>query len=1744
MECCLTESGKICMEKLIDKAIAELRHVFCFTSTANEFREKKTWLEAEIKTMEQHAKVAAGNDKDIEADYHLWKEKAEKLVQEDILTKQKCFFGLCPNCIWRYKKGKELANNIQDIKQLTEKRGTFENIEISRRLPDVERYSSKDYISFPSRDSKYKELLDALKNDNNYMIVLQGMGGTGKTTLAKEVGKELKKSEQFAHVIDTTVSFTPDTKKIQDDIAGSLGLEWDDCNDSDRPKKLWSRLTTDEKVLLIMDDVWDQGSPLDFDLIGIPKQDNHKGCRVLITTRSKQIFNIMGCDKMIELDILPEEEAWTMFKMYACIIDNSSISLIATGREIAKECKQLPVAIAVIARSLKGQQDRKHKWDTTLKLLKETVSMDNVDEEKVGIYKCLKSSYDGMKYEKAKGLFLLSSVFPEDKEIPIEILTRLGIGTGLFGKNYGNYNDARNQVVVAKDKLIDSCLLVGVGEEHVKMHDLVREAAQWIAYKEIRHVNLSNKDEKSSAQKEKNMKYLFCEGKDMDLFSLKYDGSKLETLILDVEMDEDRKYMEAPNSFFDNIDHLQVLYILGHDNRTLSLPYSISSLANIVSILVDGVDLGDISIFANLQSLETLDLVKCKINELPREIAKLGKLKLLNLERCEITRNDPFEVIGRCSTLEELYLIDSFNDFCREITLPELKMYHIQKGRRKLLNSLSKYVSFDAGRGECFFSKDTFKYCMHTTEGLDLNGIKEGWRNLMPEIVPIDSGMKDLVELRLSSISQLQCLIDSVGSQVPNIFPNLVVLKVSTMENLVELFNGSLSFDSLKNLEKLSIKKCKMFQRLFNCKLNLYNLKTVTLCDCPMLVNLSSLLTSRNLMLLEKLKIVDCEGLTNIIIEEGSKEHDNGKKSSVSMFPKLKVVEIEGCQLLESILPFLSSQDLPILEALRIRRCHKLEYIFGQYVELSSLKEIDLCELPNFMAIFPKSSTSRDGFKEQTHVDPVKCNLFSWSCKCWHMSTTKVPSVHEDSLQKNSTPSVSNSQCLQLWERAQCLPVQSHIMCNIKEIKLSGFLKIKSLFIFSITPVMLVETLTISKCDELEYIIADIGDDERGGNNWGNAFPKLKQLYVNECMQLKYLFGHYTNDHPNLHLPALQYLKLRNLPSLVAICPKQYCTPFPPLEQLDISECCQVAIKSIGEFIINHSESESLDNTIIKGSSSHHIQIWDRAQCFQARLLNMCNVKEITLCDISMIKWVLIMSITPTMLVETLTIKNCNELKHIIVDIGDDDSDGNNWCKVFPKLKTLRVESCKKLEYIFGHYTDDHHNHSKIHLHLSALQSLTLNCLPSLVAICPKQYCTTFPPFKNLRLSDCSEVAIKSIGEFIINHSESESLLNTITKVSGSIENFVALESLWLHKSKAENILCLNEIEGEPLNLRLRWIYLYDLHYMMYLFVGPKNSFALQNLTRITIRQCEILEVVFSTSILRCISQLRDLIILNCKQLKHIIEDDRQNQNLSLRTCFPKLKTLSVIKCHKLKYVFLASTCKELLRLENLMIIESDELEEIFKCEGDQKVEIPNLNILVLDHLPSLFHTQGILFQAAKNRYVHSCQNLSLTSASTPFVIHDIDRHYIDLYTRVLLKILFKKLQKESTTEDTCNENSSGETTKDDVASVGIETEAVLGHETTYSQKLEKEQSMSQQGPLGEINTTIKPPQSVEEETALTDAKILTTSTHLELISSSQEQDFAVRDSLETVKLNDDQGDGTHLERDVADRVQGLRLGI
>ncbi|KEH34350.1 NB-ARC domain disease resistance protein [Medicago truncatula] len=1212
MEGCITDVRKTLVEKLLNKAIEKSRYLFCFTCIVKEFNEEKGKLEAERATMRQHFKVATEKGKDIQSNAEFWEKQVDKLIQENIETKQRYYFGFCPDCIWRYERGEELATKTKVIKSLMEKGEKFENIEITRCLPGVERHSSQYFIPFKSRELKSKELLDALKDDNNYMVGLHGMGGAGKTTLAKEVGKQLRTLEHFKYVIDTTVSFNLEIKKIQNDIAGSLGLEWGEINESDRPKKLWSRLTDGDKILVILDDVWKN---LNFDDIGLPSSDNHKGCKVLVTTRELRVCEQMECRKTIQLELLTEEEALIMFEMYADLSHISSKSILGKVREITTLCKRLPIAIAIIARSLKGKKSGE-EWDVALNCLKKPVSMGNVEEDLVDVFKCLKFSYDYLNDEKAKGLFLLCSAFPEDKEISVELLTRLGIGVNLFGEGYEKYNDARSQAIVAKNKLLHSCLLLETKKGDVKMHDLVREVAHWIAKEKILVVNLFEKNQKSLVERSKNIKYLFFQGNLMDLCSSWFDGSKLEILIANTSMDDSK---DVPTSLFENMAGLRILKL---SNTPLSLPKSIQLLINIRSLSVECVILGDISIFGSLQSLETLELDYCEIYEFSPEIAMLKKLRLLSLRDCKIRSNNPFEVIQRCPSLEELYFSYSFNEFCKEITLPTLERYFLTDNSRNWKWPETKSVALERNH----LSEATYKYVMKTSYYLDLIRI-QGWINLMPEIVPIDEGMNDLIKLHLKEISQLQYLVDTkhINSQVPIVFSKLVVLNLERMEALEELCNGPIAFDSTNNLEKLSIKECENLRSLFKCSLNLSSLKTVELEQCSKLVSVFELSTSQSLPLLEELKIVNCKKLENIIAFERTVTEDTIENSCYSLFPKLKGLHIRECPQLQFILPILSARDIEFLEVIKIKCCDKLKYIFGQHqdVKLTSLKEVAIEDLPNFIDIFPPkaSSISKDGSKPQTQLDTIKSNTFSMCCYRYKLKSTKIPSVSEDQPQDCSISLESNSYCLDIWNYAP----------KVKEIQISNVPKMKSVFIVS-SALRMLETFTIEKCDELKQIIIDTGDhNSTSGNNFGNVFPKLKTLWVVNCVQLEYIFGHYNHDHlppfdkrsmdeeckelkhiieddledknfqsSNTFFPKLETLIVTKCDKLKYMFPVSICKEFPELKVMFIREANEL------EEIFKSDKKDEVEEI-----SKSEVQIPNLKAVGFAYLPSLCHAQEV-----------------------------------------------------------------------------------------------------------------------------------------------------------------------------------------------------------------------------------------------------------------------------------------------------------------------------------------------------------------------------------------------------------------------------------------------------------------------------------------------------------------------------------------------------
>lgn len=177
-----------------------------------------------------------------------------------------------------------------------------------------------------------------------------------------------------------------------------------------------------------------------------------------------------------------------------------------------------------------------------------------------------------------------------------------------------------------------------------------------------------------------------------------------------------------------------------------------------------------------------------------------------------------------------------------------------------------------------------------------------------------------------------------------------------------------------------------------------------------------------------------------------------------------------------------------------------------------------------------------------------------------------------------------------------------------------------------------------------------------------------------------------------------------------------------------------------------------------------------------------------------------------------------------------------------------------------------------------------------------------------------------------------------------------------------------NDVIAQDMTVTLRNIGI-DVRYNIF--------FTLQNVTKLMIKGYEKAKVLFCASMLECFPYLHTLAISGCNELEQIIGEDTKNQR---KPFFPRLKLLAINECNKLKCIFPISTSKILPNLEVLIIVKACMLEEVFKRNSDEKVEIiPNLKTAVFVELPSL--RQEIEFLTVKHCFMKNCPKLSLSSS-------------------------------------------------------------------------------------------------------------------------------------------------------------------
>ncbi|KAK4275502.1 hypothetical protein QN277_018573 [Acacia crassicarpa] len=1079
--------GEKISECLAGPILRRARYLFCFKQFVRDVEKAKQELEGKLADMNKRKEEADRKTEEIMPSVKKWLGDVnaifgdvQKLQQELEERGNKCF-----NVPLRYSLAKQMEDKAKQMMEL-KNNSSFEPFSQLIQLPGITYFSSEQFVDFNSRKSAYNRLLEAIKDGKNKMVGLYGMGGSGKTTLAKQVGKKVNELKLFEKVVIVVVSKSPNVHNIQQEIAEQISLKFEETSRLTRAQRLSLGLKN-KKILIILDDVW---SKLSFEDVGIPLNE---GCCVLLTTRLRDVCLDMDCESIIELPILTEEDAWALFNMHANPTTISKNEFDSIGRKIVDECKGLPIAIVTVGSTLKRRGVR--VWESTLQKLQRPLPLDVKDDFET-LYAILQVSYDNLRSLLAQSLFLLCSMFPEDHEIHIEDLIRFGKGTLKLDDNIYTMEDARKEILITIEKLLDSSLLMHTDKQAcVKMHDLVRDVALWVAKKQGQAI-LVNRDVVSRMLvKNETLK----ETKAISLWNLENNfklSNQLYCPTLEILL------LHSAGGFFEDlggIESLKVLAALTFSFQWIhhiwtpiqwSMPQSIvSSLMNLHALCVRGIALGDISFLCQLKILEILDLRSSEFDELPAAIVHMKKLKLLDVFACRIKKS-PLEVIEKCEQLDELYFWDGKSVITENFSLSRLKRYAICD---------STFASLDPLLMDPPFLK-YFDDCIEALRCLCIQGFK---------VSTLNSSMKDLIfranclwlkncrwdhndinseikHLGVSHCPDKRFIVDNLGTNFPQarqVFSHLITLRLTQMDSLEQVFQDS------------SIR-----------------------CSLPKL---------------QELHVAVCPKLTTILTH-----------ATVTSIPELRKLQIYSCENVKWLFSYSLTSHCPSLVELRIWDCLELESLIGEEVALGDRLLHDMQDNPcgneaerAFLVVTAKSFKQLQNhealmtlFLRLKHVEIKRSGR---RMKVMFEVQVRGTLEGEESIEE---PLKLNLCSLYLDDLAELEyiwkgPPQSVSLYRLEDVSLSKCPKSKNIFTFAIvTSLPELRTLEVVRCKEWEGIFCEESLKILSSSS-NVCFPKLQNISISGSNKVKRLFTYSLA----FHCPLLEGITIRDCSELESL---------------------------------------------------------------------------------------------------------------------------------------------------------------------------------------------------------------------------------------------------------------------------------------------------------------------------------------------------------------------------------------------------------------------------------------------------------------------------------------------------------------------------------------------------------------------------------------------------------------------------------
>ena len=616
-----------------------------------------------------------------------------------------------------------------------------------------------------------KMISEAAESNSNTLSVLPliGMGGVGKTALAKLVFNDKSTKDKFDKMLWASVSNAFDLKHIVNIIIQSDSGESNNQLTLEALTKKLHELLRDKRYLLVLDDISNDNVNWE-ELINL-LPSGRSGCMILITTRLTKIASELKTLEPYEVPKLPHEECRKIFVRYAFRGEKAKDrELLKIGESIVQKCDGLPLA----ARTLGSLLFRKDisMWQE----VKEN-NLLSTGKGKDDILSVLKLSYDALPSD-LKTCFSWLSTFPKDYDIFRELIIMYWMAMGLLnpasrtkeairvGEKYFNELAGRSlfqDYVFNHDGSISHC----------KMHSLVHDLAISVSQNEHAIVGCENF---TATERVKN---LVWDHKDFTTelkfptqlrrarkartFACRHNygtvgKSFLEDLLatftlLRVLVFSEVEFEELPSSI-GNLKHLRYLD-LQWNMKIKFLPNSLCKLVN----------------------LQTLQLAWCKeLEELPKDVKRLVSLRYLILTSKQ--QYLPKDALGGWTSMVFLQInacpmLTSLTEgFGSLSALRELFVFNCPK-LPSLPSSMNRLVTLQ-------------KLVIHNCDELDLMESEEAM-----------GGLNSLESIELAGLPKFKTFPDSFASASSS----LQYLKVSDCPQFEELPDFIKRFSSLKKIE-------------------------------------------------------------------------------------------------------------------------------------------------------------------------------------------------------------------------------------------------------------------------------------------------------------------------------------------------------------------------------------------------------------------------------------------------------------------------------------------------------------------------------------------------------------------------------------------------------------------------------------------------------------------------------------------------------------------------------------------------------------------------------------------------------------------------------------------------------------------------------------------------------------------------------------------------------------------------------